>query len=184
MIVDAELQAWREQWIAQPANTPDLAALVSRQSRFMRLTLLAEVLVTVLLGGGTIWLAAASRQGDLAVLSGVTWVFLAVAWAFAIWNRRAAWSPVALTSSAYLEISIRRCRSAIRAVIFGMLLFLVEMLFCLAWIYNRSGSASFLYSPRMMATAGATVVFFVGCLVYRARKKGELARLLQLQKSM
>jgi len=184
MIVDPELQAWREEWIAQPANPPDLAALVRRQSRIMRLTLLAEALVTVLLGGGTIWLAATRGKVDLAVLSGATWVFLAVAWGFGIRNRRGAWRPVVLTSSAYLEISIRRCRSAIRAVIFGMRLSLVEVLFCLAWIYNRNGNASFLYSTPMMAVGVATVVCFVGCLVYRARKKRELARLLQLEKSM
>ena len=94
------------------------------------------------------------------------------------------WRPVAMTSPAYLEISLRRCRSAIRAVIFGMVLFLVELLFCLAWIYNRNGNASFLFSTAMMAVGVATVVFFVGCLVYRARKKGELAWLLQLEKSM
>ena len=184
MMVDHELQAWREEWTGQPAGSPDLAARVRRQSRFMRLMLLAEVLVTVLLGGGAIWLAATKRQLDVAVLAGATWVFLAVAWGFGVWNRRGAWRPLALTSSAYLEISILRCRSAIRAVIFGMMLFVVEVLFCLAWIYNRVGGASFLYSTRMMAVGVATVVFFVGCLLYRARKKGELGRLLQLEKSM
>lgn len=184
MIVDPELQAWHEEWIAQPANSPDLAALVRRQSRFMRLMLIAEVLVTVVLGGGTIWLAASRRQTDLAVLSGATWVFLAVAWGFGTWNRRGAWRPVALTSAAYLEVSVRRCRSAIRSVVFGMALFVVEMLFCLGWIYHRRGNGTFLYSPAMMAAGAATVVFFVGSLVYRARKRGELGRLLQLEKSM
>jgi hypothetical protein len=60
-------------------------------------------------------------------------------------------------------------------VIFGMVLFVVEVLFCFAWIYNRTGDASFLYSTAMLAVGVATVVFFVGSLVYRARKKGELA---------
>jgi len=184
MIVDNELQAWREEWTAQPADAPDLTARVKRQSRFMRLMLLAEVLVTVLFGGGTIWLAATSRQVDVAVLAGTTWVFLAVAWGFGVWNRRGTWRPVALTSSAYLEISIRRCRSAIRAVIFGMVLFVVEVLFCLAWIYNRTGSGSFLYSTSMTSVSVATVVFFVGSLVYRARKNAELAWLVQLEKSL
>jgi hypothetical protein len=184
MIVDNELQAWREEWTAQPAGDSDLTARVKRQSRFMRLMLLAEVLVTVLFGGGTIWLAAASRRVDNAVLAAVTWVFLAVAWGFDVWNRREAWRPVALTSSAYLEISIRRCRSALRAVIFGMVLFVVDVLFYLAWIYNRTGNASFLHSTAMMAVGVATAVFFVGSLVYRARKKSELAWLLQLEKPM
>jgi hypothetical protein len=184
MTIDNELQAWREEWKAQPADFPDLARRVKRQSRFMRLMLLTEVLITVVLGGGTIWLAASMRQVDVAVLAWATWIFLAVAWGFGAWNRRGAWRPVSLTSSAYLEISIRRCRSAMRAVIFGMVLFVVEMLFCLAWIYHRTGGASFLYSTAMMAVGVATVAFFVGSLVYRARKQGELARLLQLEESM
>ena len=184
MTVDHELQAWREEWAGQPAGSRDLAARVRRQSRFMRLMLLAEVLVTILLGGGSIWLAASKRQLDVAVLAGATWAFLAVAWGFGVWNRRGAWSPVALNSAAYLEISIRRCRSAIRAVIFGMVLFVVEVVFCLAWLYHRTGDPSFLYSTRMVAVGVATVVFFVGSLLYRLRKKGELDRLLQLEQSM
>jgi hypothetical protein len=142
------------------------------------------MLVTVLFGGGTIWLAAASREVDVWVLAGATWVFLAVAWGFGVWNRRGAWRPVALTGSAYLEISIRRCQGAIRAIFFGMVLFVVEVLFCLGWIYNRTGGVSFLYSNAMLAVGVATVLFFVGSLMYRVRKKGELAWLLQLEKSM
>jgi hypothetical protein len=184
MIVDNELQAWREEWMSQPAIAPNLAARVKRHSRFMRLMLVAEALITVLFGGGTIWLAATSRRVNFAVLAGATWVFLAVAWAFGVWNRWGAWSPAALTSSAYLEISIRRCRSAIRAVAFGMALFVVEVLFCLAWIYNRIGDASFLRSRSMLAVGVVTVAFFVGSLVYRARKKSELAWLLQLEQSI
>jgi hypothetical protein len=65
-----------------------------------------------------------------------------------------------------------------------MVLFVVEMVFCLAWIYKRTGDASFLYSTSMIAVGVASVVFFVGTLGYRARKKGELAWLLQLEKSM
>jgi hypothetical protein len=150
----------------------------------MRLMAVAEALITALIGGGTIWLAAITRQVDVAALAGATWVFLAAAWGFGIWNRRGAWRPVALSTSAYLEISIRRCRSSIRAVRFGVALFVVEMLFCLAWIYHRTGDASFLYSTRMMAVGVATVVFFVGSLLYQAKKRSELAWLLQLDTSM
>ena len=62
MNIDQELEAWREQWTAQPTGSRDLTARVRRQSRFMRLMLLTEALVTVVMGGGTIWRAAASRQ--------------------------------------------------------------------------------------------------------------------------
>jgi len=180
MTVDNELLAWREEWTSQAADMPDLAARVKRQTRILRLTLVGEVLVTVVMGGGTLWLAVATGEPDFAVLALATWMFIAAAWIFGLWNRRGSWSPVAMTSSAYLEISIRRCRSALRAAVFGMLLFAVEMLFCLSWIYNRTGSASFLYSVTMLAVALATILFYVCTWIYRARKKSELTALEKL----
>jgi len=183
MTVDQELHAWREQWASQAGDISDLGKRVKRQSRYMRFMLAAEMLVTVVMGGGTLWMAVDSKELDFSVLAGATWMFLAAAWGFGIWNRHGAWRPVSMTSSAYLEISIRRSRSAIRAVIFGMVLFAIEMVFCLGWIYKRTGGTSFLYSARMIAVGMATVWFFAWSLRYRARKKAELAGLIELAKS-
>jgi hypothetical protein len=183
MIVDNELEAWRDEWESQPVEIPDLAARVKRHSRFMRFMLAAEMLITAIIGGGTIWLAVNNWELDFAVLAGATWLFFAATWGFAVWNRRGSWSPVARTSSAYLEISIRRCRGAIRAVIFGMALFAAEMLFCLAWIYKRTGGPSFLSTSRMMVVVVASVLFLVWSLRYRATKKAELAGLMKIGES-
>ncbi len=181
MTVDNELLAWREEWESQAADVPpDLARRVTRQSRILRFALVCEVLVTILMGGGAIWLAVNTGEPDFAVLALATWMFIAAAWVFGLRNRRGSWSPAAMTSSAYLDVSIRRCRSALRAAVFGMVLFAVEMLFCLGWIYNRTGSPSFLYSIPMVGVGLATVLFFAGSLIYRARKKTELAGLVKL----
>jgi hypothetical protein len=184
MTADNELEAWREEWTSQAAQGSMLADRVKRHSRFMRLMLVAEVLVTVVIGGGTIWLAVSRQELNFRVLAAATWLFLAAAWGFGLWNRHGAWSPVAMTSAAYIEISIRRCRSAMLATIFGMVLYVVELVFCLVWIYQWTGELSFLFSIPMGAVAGVSVVFFVWSLMYRKRKKAELARLIRLAESM
>jgi hypothetical protein len=181
MTVDNELLAWREEWKLQvPDVPPDLAGRVTRQSRILRLALVCEVLITVVMGGGTVWLAINSGDPDFTVLAVATWMFIAAAWVFGLRNRRGSWSPVAMTNSAYLDISIRRCRGGLRAAVFGMSLFVVEMLFNLGWIYNRTGSPSFLHSLPMTGVGLATVLFFAASLIYRARKKAELDGLVKL----
>jgi hypothetical protein len=159
---------------------PDLAARVKRQSRILRLALAGEVLVTVVMGGGMTWLAAVDGEPDLAVLAFATWMFIAAAWAFGLWNRRGLWSPVAMTNTAYLDISIRRCRGSLRAASFAMVFFAIEMLFCLGWIYIHNGNTSFLNSFPMLVVGLATIAFYVCTLIYRSRKKSELAALEDL----
>lgn len=118
------------------------------------------------------------------MLAAATWVFIAVAWSFALWTRRGAWNPTSLTTSAYLDITIRRCRSSIRTSLFAMLFYCVEMVFCLGWIYNRKRELGFLVSPVMLGAGAATVVLFVYLAVYRTKKKRALACLMELEESL
>ena len=59
MNLDLELDQWREQWQASPEAPPlaDLSKRVARQSRFMRIALAGDILVTIVIGGGIIVLA-------------------------------------------------------------------------------------------------------------------------------
>ena len=184
MSLDAELDTWRREWQSEKSAVPDLAAKVRRHSRFMRIMLAADVLVTVVIGGGTIVWAVRSSEPDVIVLAGATWLFLAIAWAFAWINRRGCWAPAALNASAFLDLSIRRCRGGIAASRFGAILYCSELLFCLMWIYRRKHALSpgeFLTSPSVAVVWIFTVAFVVLLLWYRRRKQAELAYLLELQ---
>lgn len=176
MTADQELMAWRAQWKEPNAavELPDLAARVKRQSRNLRLMLACEVLVTVVIGGGSLVMAVREGSAEMAVLAAATWAFIAGAWGFGLWNRRGTWAPAALTTIAFLEISIKRCRGAIRATAFGMWLYVVEMAFCLGWIWHHHGSWRILWSTMMLGLWVATAVFFVWAARYRRRQRAEL----------
>ncbi len=184
MTADTELAAWQRLWQSQQAVPADLRARVERQSRFMRIRVAGDVLVTAMMGGGTTAWAVRSAQADVAVLAAATWIFLAAAWTFTVVTRRQCWSPAALTTSAFLDLSIRRCRGSIVLTSFGAALYFAELAFCLTWVYRRLGSGSpeqFLISNAVLAVWFCTVVFLVSLVWYRRAKQRELSYLLGLE---
>lgn len=163
------------------ARSPDLRKKVERQSMFMKIALAADILVTVVIGGGAILWAVRSPQADIIVLAAITWIFLAAAWFMALRLNRGNWSPAALDTAAFVDLSIRRCQARLKAVWFGAGLFVVELAFCLPWVYNYSAkhSRSFLSwlwfsSPYIDGVWVATMIFFVFLIWYRQRKQAEL----------
>ncbi|HLK18912.1 MAG TPA: hypothetical protein VKT81_08145 [Bryobacteraceae bacterium] len=179
MNLDTELELWRDQWqaSAEPPVLEDLSKRVARDSRMLRMMLLADILVTVVIGGAVIVYGIRNPRPATAILVAATWFFIAVAWFFALSNRRATWSPSASTTSAYLDLSIRRCRGNLRSVTFGMILYAVEMAFCLAWIFHETG-----VSRTLLITISIVTLVFGGFLFhYRKRKLADLAYLTNLQ---
>ncbi|HEV8038070.1 MAG TPA: hypothetical protein VGP62_04340 [Bryobacteraceae bacterium] len=183
MNLDAELELWREQWQASseaPVLT-DLRKRVARQSLYMRIVLIAEILVTLVIGGGTMLLAMRNPQPAMLILAAATWLFITAAWIFGLSNRKAAWSPAAATNSAFLDISIRRCRANLRSVTFGAILYAVEMTFCLSWIHHESGSLS---STLIGVIALVTLIFATVLIWYRRKKRFDLSYLLNVHRDL
>jgi hypothetical protein len=191
MNIDAELEVWRQQWQAEATVPLDLRRLVERQSRFMKIALLADILVTAVIGGGITRLALTSRQPNIVLLAGMTWVFLAAAWAFALAINQGNWSPSALDTAAFVDLSVRRCRSRLAAVWFGAGLFLCEIVFCLGWVYNYSPGQRkplltwlFFSSFPIDFVWLSTLAFFCGLVWYRRKKRAELAYLLGMRRGV
>lgn len=189
MSMDTELETWRREWRSEATAVPDLASKVRHQSMYMRLLLSTEVLITVAIGGCAIAWAIRSSQADVVVLAIAVWIFCGAAWAFGLRNRRNCWTPAAMTTSAFLDVSIRRSQSAITASTFGLLLYSCEMVFCLGWIYHRKSHemhtelSAFLTSQLLLAVSIGTVAFLAAIAWYRRRKRNELAYLLQLKRA-
>jgi Na+/proline symporter len=175
---DLELEAWREEWQADTEVPADLRSKVERGSRNLRLLLALEVLITVVMGGGSTLWATMDRRTEMVLLSAAVWLFLGAAWTFAIMNRRGTWSPVAVSTAEFLDLSIRRCQRRLAAAGFGAGLYFVEMAFCLTWLYwdpsRRGPLAAIIYSV-------ATPIFVLGLVRYRRKTTAELERLLELQ---
>jgi hypothetical protein len=183
---DTELEAWRHEWQSETAVPADLRRRVERQSRWLKITIAAEILVTVVIGGGVIALAAISPQPDMLVLAAATWSFIAVAWAFRLSVSRGLWSPAAMNTAAFVDLSIKRCRSQLKATVFGAGLFVVEIAFCLGWIHRHSAPRAPLLAWLFGSWVNGLVwlfalVFFVFLAGYRRKKRAELEWLLGLR---
>lgn len=136
MDVDSELQTWRVHWqAAAPVVPGDLRARVERETRLMRWFLAAEVAVTIGIGGGALLLAALTRQTDTLTLAIGTWIFLAIAWAVSFVLRRDAWAPASLSTVAFLDLSIIRCKRRREAIVAQAVLYGAILAFDLIWIY-------------------------------------------------
>ena len=189
MKMDAELELWRTQWRAEIVSPvfDDLRKRVNRQSRFMRLMLAADVLVTLVIGGGAIVWTALDPRVETALLLAAVWVFIGAAWIFALRNRKGSWTPASSSTTAFLDVSIRRARGSLRAVRFGAVLYVCEIVFSMSWVYHDVARTSpmtiaqFIALPTSLAVWGVTVAFAAFLVWYRTKKRTELAYLLGLQ---
>lgn len=190
MSLDREFKSWQQEWQSEATPLPDLRQRVRQQSRFMWIMLAFEAAVTVGVGGGfSIW-AWRSRQTDITVLAACAWGFIAVAWWFAIANRRRSWRAPAETTQAYLELTIRRCRGALSAIRFGFFLYFAEIVFCVAWLFRHNlrkgenAALEFFTSTWMVGVYAISATFVAAMFWYRAKRRRELASLLRLSEEI
>jgi hypothetical protein len=177
MIPDVELEGWRKQWQADAEVPADLRRRVERGTRYMRLMLASEVLITVVIGGGYTLAAALQPRTENLVLAAATWVFLIAAWSIAILTRRGTWSSAAVTTAAFIDLSIRRCRGKLAAARFGIALYFAQMAFCMAWLYRDPARRT----PVPAVIFGVvTPAFLFGMAQFRRKTRAELARLQEL----
>jgi len=188
MNVDSELEVWRQQWQSDDSVPLGLRRKVERQSRFMKIGLMMDILVTVIIGGATIVWAVWSPRPENVLLAVATWEFIATAWAFSLVVNRGNWSPSAQDTAAFVDLSVRRCRSRLASVWFAAGLFLFQMVFVLGWVYRNSPAHRqplstwiFFGSIPIDIIWLCTLGFFVFLVWYWRRKQAELAYLLGLE---
>src|SRR5688572_7412341 len=105
---DAELAAWQRRWLAgsESSGTPDWAGLkkhVARQSRRIRIGLIAPSLVTVGIGSQLIMQAVRSARLTDILLAVEGWIFIIVVWAACLWVARGTWRPFGQTTAAFVD---------------------------------------------------------------------------------
>jgi hypothetical protein len=188
MNVDIELEIWRRQWQSDTAVPLDLRRKVERQSRLMRIALIAPILVTITIGGAMAAWAVRAPQPNNILLAVWTWILIAVAWTFGLRVDRGNWSPSAEDAVVFVDLSLRRCRAKLSSIRFAAGFFLVQIVFVLGWVYNNSPVRGtplltwlFFSSIPIDAVWLCTVVFFGFLIWYRRRKLAELAYFLSLR---
>jgi hypothetical protein len=185
MSLDTEFETWRREWQSDAAIPPDLRRRVERQSRWLKIGIAGDMLVTTAIGGGVIAVAARAPQPDMLALAAATWIFIAAAWAFRLTVTRGLWSPAAIDTAAFVDLSVRRCGAQLKATAFGAGLFVCEIAFCMAWIHHHSTArpplVAWLFGSWFNRLVWlVSVVFFVILAWYRRRKRAELAWLASL----
>ena len=188
MNIDAELETWRGQWQSHTAIPSGLRRRVERQTRFMKLALLADIVVTVVIGGATTLWAIKSPDPGTFWLDMGTWVMIAIAWAFSTTVNRGNWAPSAQNTTAFVEISLRRCRARLAAAWFAAAFYLAQTAFVLGWVYLHSPARQIPLSQWLWFSAIpidliwiCTAVFFLALAWYARKKRAELLYLTRLR---
>lgn len=190
MEADLELDAWRGDWQAASPVVPDLTERVARQTRLIRLGVVAEVMVTIFIGGGALAWALLAPGADTLVLTLGVWVFLAIAWTMSFLLRRGAWAPVTATTTAFCDLCILRCRRQREALIAQALLYVLILAFDLVWIYfasarhARGGAMAFLTSPGIAWVWVVTAALAVLALRQRRKLARELDTFISLRQQI
>jgi hypothetical protein len=175
--MDTELETWRREWQSEATVPADLRRRVERQSRSLKIGIAGDILVTVVIGGAVLALAARVPRPEMRLLAAATWSFIAAAWAFRLAVTRGLWSPTAIDTAAFVDLAARRCRAQLKATAFGAGLFVCELAFSLGWIYRYAAPRS----PLLVWLCGAlSLAFFAFLAWYRRKKRAELAWLMGL----
>jgi hypothetical protein len=191
MNVDTELEVWRRQWRSDTTVPVDLRRKVERQSGWMKIALLADILVTIAIGGWMAAWAVSEPQPSIILLAVWTWILIAAAWTFVLRVNHGNWSPSAEDAAVFVDLSLRRCRAKLSGIRFAAGFFLVQVVFVLGWVYNNSPAQDtpvltwlFFSSVPIDAVWLCTVAFFGFLIWYRRRKQAELDYLLSLRGDM
>jgi hypothetical protein len=189
MNTNVELETWRRLWLEQTSRpvSADLRDRVARETRLKKLGLILSTSVTVVVGGWITSRAIGSARLEDVALAIETWLFIAVVWAGALWIDRGTWRPLSQTTTAFVDLSIRRCESTLAALRFGRLLYIGQLAILLLWQSRYSSM-----TPAALWTSWPVVLIGwvglpAGCVFvvwYGRRKKSELAQLLALRRQL
>jgi hypothetical protein len=185
---DLELEGWQRQWQANETVPADLARAVEAGTRALRRERIGEIVVTIVMGGGTLGWALVSRQPDVMVLAIAVWILIGVAWILSTLLRRGTWQPVTATTTAFVEVSIVRCERSLQAIWIQAVLYVVVLVFDLVWLYNfrdESNVREFLLRPPVIIVLTIVTPLCAAAAVwYRRRLRRELRNLVALRRGV
>jgi hypothetical protein len=193
MNTDVELGDWRRQWQSCAESAADADALerlrrrVLRETRWNKLMLVWPVLVTILVGGWMTSRALRTGQGLDVLLAIEGWIFIVVMWAGSMWIARGTWQPLADTTAAFVEVSIRRREANLRGATFGACAYVVQLVF----VVLALGVASPVGFVPLLASVYVIVTGYIGVPVglvvlgwFRRRQRADLQRLREFQRQL
>jgi hypothetical protein len=193
MSSDGELESWRRQWQGGASSAVDADAVerlrrrVVRETRWIKVSLIAPILVTIGVGGAMTLRALRTEQHIDVVFAVETWIFIVVTWVGCLWLARGTWRPLADTTAAFVDVSIRRREANFRAVIFGVCLYAAQLVFVVLAL-GATSSAGVLPLLTSSFTIGAGAIGVLGGLGFLywfgPRQRPDLERLRELKRQL
>lgn len=187
---DVELKEWRRQWQAE-RSVP--SALFQKQAPLTWLTRLRSLTVTgaMLSAAGIFiyWVINAQRL-QVAVFS--IWVLLSlvIAWIIRFRQDKGNWTGKAPNTHVFLESSVRRRRTVLRAVELNCIAVGVQLLVCISGTHYDAGKPApsdiwtyLTLTPNVLVVALA-VAFFASMLRYWRIQKSQLSQFESLQQEL
>ena len=193
MNCDAEFAVLSRKWQARSDAqdnarlAQDLKHKVTRESRLMKIWLSAPILVTIGVGGVFIARTRTFTSVPDIVLAAEVWIFILVTWIGCLWLARGTWRPLGETTAAFVDLSIRRCRSNLRGVAFGAWLYIAQVLFMLLWsFYSTSVELTVLLTTWPVILLGwlGLPMVFAGKAWFVRRQRAKLDHFLELQRQL
>jgi hypothetical protein len=193
MTNDVELESWRRQWQTRSASAGDSGAAerlqqrVLRETRWLKLGLVFPMLVTFAVGDAVLMRALRTAQALDVLLAVEVWIFIVVIWVGAFWIARGTWRPLADTTAAFVDVSIRRREANLRGATFGACLYVLQLVFLVVALGAASpdGIVSVLTSTRIIVVGWVGAPTGLAALYwFRRRQRAELERLRELERQL
>jgi hypothetical protein len=190
---DVELEDWRRQWQSRSESAAEADAVerlrrrVLLETRWNKIGLIAPILVTLVVGGGIVLRALRTGQAIDVLLAVEAWIFIVVIWVGCLWIARGTWRPLADTTAAFIDISIRRREANLRGATFGACLYVVQVAFIALALGAASptGIVSVLTSGSMIVVGWIGVPGGLAALYwFRRRQRADLERLRELKRQL
>jgi hypothetical protein len=108
-------------------------------------------------------------------------------WVSALWLARGTWRPQDESTSAFIEVSIRRARAAQLGVPVALVLYCAQLFYVLMSTHRLEGVtwAEMLTSPQFVAVGWIGGPLYLGGQIWYARReRSRLERLQQLQSEL
>jgi len=160
---------------------------VRRETRSLKLNLVFPILVTVVIGGAIILRALRTGQAIDILLAGETWTFIVVTWVGCMWIARGTWRPLADTTAAFVDISIRRREANLRGATFGTFLYVFQLAFTVIALSAASPAGIVPVLTSINVIVAGWIGLPVGLAIlywFRRRQRADLERLRELKRQL
>jgi len=131
------LEEWQGLWQADTQLPPGLLGKANQQLRRARIMLMADVGVTIVIGGGFALWAFVTGTPSVRLLAIWVWSMIAVAWLFRWFNHPSNLSGAAVNTEVFLEKLRKSYRATLNVLIFGWILGIAQLLFVSAWVFRE-----------------------------------------------